>query len=87
METAILDVLAEVDEYVGRPVQLGDGSLGVYCLSCRMLFTDFAQYRHHADNNPGHRRPSPVLVKKNRQAIAAWEKHRLSKRRELGLEP
>ena len=86
METAVLDALEEVGEDFGTPVQWGDGSWAIYCEPCGMWMAIFAQYRAHADNNPGHQRRSPVLLKKRRKAIARWEEHRRLLRRELGLE-
>ena len=86
MLAALEELQAEVEEDLGRPAQFAHRFLTVYCTSCHLLFTDLAQYRHHADNHAGHRRRSVVLARRRRRAIAAWEAHCLSIRQELTLQ-
>ena len=77
----------EVDEEFGRLGRTWDGSSTVVCFSCGISFPNFVQYRHHVDHGQGHRRRSAFLLKRSRRLIVLWERHRLSLRRELGLEP
>ena len=83
----MLDALEEMDEGLGRLVQLFDGSWAVHCVSCGLMLRDFVQYREHVDHGGLHQRRSRVLARKNKKAIAKWEEHRRLLRRELGLDP